>query len=890
MRCFLRGLDLANVRNETDAFWRMERTQAIVTSRRDFLRLLPLSGCSLALTSEAAEFSRPDAPDAVLILEPQPGAAVSPLQRMVVRCSSRGTLILRDGDQQPYLESPFDGELQITVAGALGTHSVAILSSERQLLASSTFEVDCQTGIVSHSGRFEALLRDLYWTMASDGPVGSARFRGLVFTYWVPWLMDNTNTLKGMKYFWPEVTSNVDFYVASQREDGMVWENFEVRKQVETDWERRFNYGDFTRPAEDGRLLLRRAPVESHVEAFLLEAIYTAWKITGDTAWMSAKLDGAIKAVQYATSDPYRWSTKYRLLKRGFTIDTWDFLCESEAKLAGDDAMRVELDKTHFGVFHGDNTNMIAGLFRLAEMLDAAGRGKESPHYHALALELQTRLDSLSWNGQFFTHWIPEDRSLSLDMGVDLAKQVSLSNAYGLNRGISHEKCAAIIHTYLRIRAQMPSSSPGEFYAIYPPFERGFGREDEKWEYMNGGVMSCVAGELAKGAFEHGFEEYGVDILHRYQRIAERHNNYVPGILRGKVPDAPPRTLTPIDLRRIANADFGAGAPGVPGWTGEPGNDLANMPSGLQRFREVPFDVIDPGTNGRRACLAISSAEGYLRSVSVPIHSTARSIYLLHTKGGDNLAGKLTWRFADGTSHWEFIQAGMNVNHWWAPTDSEFDYRYGPGGPERMQVAWRGKNQKFGNVGVYVTSFDNPSPEKQIASLDLECIDTGAKWMVLGITVSDAAAFLPPRTDVSSGMPNNWGAAALTAALIEGLCGVRDNGTAFSDVTIAPRWLAAAESQATVSVRYPASRGYVAYEYRHDAEASTMTVVFTGSAVKSEVAVLLPSRRSVGMATLDGQAVQLRMRTIETSTYAVASAEGRAVHTLLLHLSEQTQG
>jgi hypothetical protein len=807
----------------------------------------------------------------------------------MVRCSSSGTLLVRDGDQQPYVESPFDGESEITVCGALGIHSVSILSHQGQPLASLSFEVDCRTSVKSQSGTFDELLNNLYRTMVSEGPVGATQYRGQVFTYWDPWLMDNTNTLKGMKYFWPEVTSNVDFYVNSQREDGMVWENFEPRTTVETDWERRFAYGDFARPAENGWLLLRRAPVENHVEAFLLEAIYWAWKTTGDTAWMSAKLDAAIKAVHYATSNPYRWSTKYQLLKRGFTIDTWDFLCDSEAELVGGDSMKVELDKTHFGIFYGDNTNLIVGLLRLAEMLEAADRSDEAGRCVALGRELEGRLNALCWNGGFYAHWIPEDSSLSFDMGVDINKQVSLSNAYSLNRGISHDKCVAILKTYQHIRAEMPSTSPGEFYAIYPPFERGFGQEDTKWEYMNGGVMSCVAGELARGAFEHGFEEYGVDILQRYHDIAERHNNYVPGILRGKEPQAPQRTLTPVDLRGIANADLGGGAPGVPGWTDEPGNDLSEMPVGYQVFRGIPFDVIDPTTNGRRACIGVSITEGYSRKATVPIQSIARLIYLLHTKGGDDLVGQLTWRYADGTSHLEYIRAGVNVDHWWAPADSEFNYRYGPGGRERMQVGWRGSNQKFGNVGVYVTSFTHPHWEKTIAALDLECLDTGAKWMVLGITLSDAVAFLPPWNDVSAGMPNNWGAGALTAAIIEGVCGVRDDGIAFSKARIAPRWVAAQEAQATTMVRYPASRGYVAYEYRHDAVAKTITMLFTGNALQYEMAVLLPKEMVMRSALLNGQTVQSEVRIIGSSTYALIQVSGRSAHTLKLNLAPRSE-
>ncbi|MGO9269710.1 MAG: hypothetical protein ACLQOO_05550 [Terriglobia bacterium] len=68
----------------------------------------------------------------------------------------------------------------------------------------------------------------------------------------------------------------------------------------------------------DARLRRRtknRKNVESHVEQFYLEALYYTWKASGDNEWMKAKLDGAIKAVRYVTSDPYRWSEMYQLMR-----------------------------------------------------------------------------------------------------------------------------------------------------------------------------------------------------------------------------------------------------------------------------------------------------------------------------------------------------------------------------------------------------------------------------------------------------------------------------------------------------------------------------------------------------------------------------------------------
>ena len=859
-------------------------------SRREILRLIPLTSCAAATSLIAQPILRDSQlPSAglrsTLRISPGPENIFSPLDRIRAESAEAGRIVVRDGDQKIYLDTALQTSLDITIGGALGTHSVTLLSPNGQVLDTATFFVDCSTHIEDEGGTFASLLKDLYWTMVSEGPVGAMRYKGEVFTFFDSWLMDNTQTLKGMKYFWPELKSNVDFYANTQREDGMIWENVELRTPPETDWDRRFRYADFARSTENGYMELRRAPVEAHVEQFFLESIYYAWKATGDTKWMAAKLNAAAKAVHYVITDPYRWSEKYQLIKRGYTIDTWDFLSDSEAKLVDGDIMKIDLKTTHFGVFFGDNANMIVGLHRLVEMMRAAGRENETDEYLQLADGMEKRLNELAWNGEFFTHWIPEDSNLKFDLGVDINRQVSLSNAYSLNRGISHEQSVGIIKTYQRIRREMPHTSPGEFYAIYPPFERGFAGENGKWEYMNGGVMSCTAGELAHGAFENGFEQYGADILRREKAIADRYRGIVPAILRGAAPQSPTRILTPVDMRAIANADFGTGKAGVPGWTNEGENNLAAMPVGRQVFRDIPFDVIDPSTNGSRACVAISSAPEFLKKQTLPIHATARAFYLLHTKGGEDLVGKLTIRYEDESSHFEYIRAGVNVNHWWAPKDTEFDNRYGSLTADRMQVAWRGGNPKFSNVGVYVVGFENPEPAKPIATLDFESVDTNAHWMILGVTLSDAPVFLPPRNDLSTGMPNNWGAAALVYALIGGLAGVKDTGVAFDNAAIAPRWNAANVNASSVTVRYPASRGYVRYDYHYDKANHRIRIVFTGNATRTEVAVLLPSDSSIKNALLDGKVVVVKTREVEGSTYGLVLTEQRGVHTLELQLN-----
>jgi hypothetical protein len=92
----------------------------------------------------------------------------------------------------------------------------------------------------------------------------------------------------------------------------------------------------------------------------------------------------------------------------------------------------------------------------------------------------------------------------------------------------THEMAVSIIEEYLRRRSETQAFA--EWFSIDPPFpDAVFG--DEKLvagAYCNGGIMPLVGGELAKAAFDHGFEEYGVDILRRYHSlVSEKGESYL---------------------------------------------------------------------------------------------------------------------------------------------------------------------------------------------------------------------------------------------------------------------------------------------------------------------------------------------------------------------------
>lgn len=844
--------------------------------RRNLLKLLPVAA-SATLTGQSLQ-AAPLARNLTLTLEPAGLHSYRPLQAATLRVTGSGweggTIVLLDGAGREYLRGKASGSFPFTIGGALGTQTARLLDERGAIAAELEFAVDCSTQLNDEGGLYRALMEAVLWTMMSwngDNPVSTIHHNDRVYQFFANWVFDHTLIMKGMKYFWPNLKDAVDFFADTQREDGMIWENCYAATPDLNYFDWKFHYDGFVKKIGDGFWQLRRAPVESHVEQYFVEALYATWKATGDTNWMTGKLEAAMRAVRFVTKSPYRWSEKYQLMHRGFTIDTWDYVSDDQQRF-GQSVFMVYLGKSEFGVFHGDNTNLIFQCRNLAEMLRAAGRASEAPEFEQLADAVEARLNALAWNGGFYTHWIAENPDYRPDVGVDMSKQVSLSNAYALNRGLSQDKCAAIIKTYQRIRREMPASSPGEFYGIYPPFQKDFTQNEPGmvWEYCNGGVLTVVGGELAHGAFEHGFEAYGAEILSRLKAIADRYRGYLPVTLRGKAVEAPQRSFQSLGIKSAANASHGLSADNLPLWSDQAEQNLADIPTGKQEFQGVPFEILNPAES-HASCMILSRMKPYPQSLSLPVGAKAASIYLLNAADGPGAAGMLaTLRYADGSSQAQDVEGRT----WFFPADTRFKME-GPRNRDTYRVAWKTTTAEQIELGVYATGINNPHPEREIASLELSCGGAQSRWLVLAATLSSAPVFFAPFDDLSTGIPDGW-TGSVIYALFEGLAGIKDQGAAFSRTALTPRWQSANVPSAEVTVRYPASAGYCSYNYR--AHEHRLEVEFTGSAENFDVQILLPPHRQVQNARLDGQPVQTTQRKIENSAYLVLPAIPHGVH------------
>jgi len=235
--------------------------------------------------------------------------------------------------------------------------------------------------------------------------------------------------------------------------------------------------------------------------------------------------------------------------------------------------------------------------------------------------------------------------------------------------------------------------------------------------------------------------------------------------------------------------------------------------------------------------------------------------------GPSGVAGALSLCYQDGSEHTVYMQSGTQVTGWWFPHIR----------PANAGIAWRGPNPCSNDVGLGWAAVENPHPDRTIASVRLRASEEQAKYAVVALTLADRMPWHEP-SPLSFGGPDNWAGGCCTLALIEGLAGIADNATAYSDITVSPRWVAAGVHAVKATARYGACDGYVSYVYRHDRAKRTVAVALTGSGVSRTVRVLLPpGAKDIRSATVNGAAADVVVERVERSKYAVVLADGPGV-------------
>ncbi len=408
------------------------------------------------------------------------------------------------------------GTIRFTVmsGGALGPATITILDGERVIAEPKvvhTLDADStvQTDVPVYTDIFDQTTSFLRQSARSYRLNGTT-----VHGYRSPdnplfWLRDHVYQGRGFRYIEQDVKSLLDAFAAAQLPDGSL-----------PDW--------IDAPALGVKA--GRKEVEADVEFLFVQGIFEAWQMTGDDVWMAQMLPHARAAIAYTTSDPLRWDAARGLIRRPYTIDMWDFSYgpSTPHPETGVPAPRHWIDDaTIWGTFHGDNTGLVQSLRMLAAMERRVENPEAANRYLAQADRVQVRIIEQNWNGRFFRHFVPEDPTWKAP-SVEEASQLSISNAYALNRGVLS---SPMIHTLLATyydRGQANKAIALPWYSIDPPFPTGSyglaGRKGENpGEYVNGGIMPLVGGELARAAFGNNLEAFGFDTLNHYAVLINRY-------------------------------------------------------------------------------------------------------------------------------------------------------------------------------------------------------------------------------------------------------------------------------------------------------------------------------------------------------------------------------
>ena len=321
------------------------------------------------------------------------------------------------------------------------------------------------------------------------------------------WIRDHVHEMKGFKHWDYDLRSFLDFIIDTQREDGQF---YELIKQMD-DYHWKMVDEDCRVIYPDDNLSLVRLELEADIEYLVVEGAMQYYRATGDFEWLKKVLPKLEKGIDYITSAPDRFDREHGLVMRPFTIDTWDF---TNAMESGHDRRIHENEP--MSIMHGDNSGVFDAMNSLAWINERLGNTEKAAEWKKRAEDIRDNMMKYLWNGKFFIHPI----HLGHD-GLDSLEneRLSLSNTYDMNRGITTlEESRSIIEEYMRRRETTIAFA--EFFSIDPPYKKF--KEYEPGQYVNGAISPFTAGELAKAAFNNGYEDYGWDILKRFSSYLER--------------------------------------------------------------------------------------------------------------------------------------------------------------------------------------------------------------------------------------------------------------------------------------------------------------------------------------------------------------------------------
>lgn len=285
-------------------------------------------------------------------------------------------------------------------------------------------------------------------------------------------------------------------------------------------------------------------------------------------------------------------------------------------------------------------------------------------------------------------------------------------------------------------RELLPAEA-GKVLVYLPPRRRALvvtGGEAALWKRFPG-LKPVDSAVLRARAAEAGAK------LERERESAPAEFRYTPDLRFTKV----------LDLRQFCNRAFtdSVASDGRGGWTDQGAeNCLDGVPWGAQEFCGVPTEILRFDETENRTCIVLDSKNlspgfGAKEVRGIPVGGKVKNLYFFHCTawtGSGAEAFHYLVRYADGGERRIPVVCNRNVADWW--------FGNNPKGIE-CHPAFRNTQ----NRGFFVWRWENPSPEREISTLDIVSASGSAIPVVTGIT----AEFCDPAAPVVARIPlDEW--------------------------------------------------------------------------------------------------------------------------------------
>ncbi len=197
--------------------------------------------------------------------------------------------------------------------------------------------------------------------------------------------------------------------------------------------------------------------------------------------------------------------------------------------------------------------------------------------------------------------------------------------------------------------------------------------------------------------------------------------------------------IKPVPLAGGANSSFADEMPNdrKGGWLDLGSDDLRSIPAGKNVWGNVPFQILDDKETKGKSCIVLSAAKSrsYLPAkaeLKLAAPQKGKVLYLLH--GGamlnpkQNLLGRLTVKYEDGSAKEFRIRTGRDVNDWCANSSLS--------NAARVWSVYNNNSQ----VSVYASKFALEA--KNISSILFSSGDDGV-WMIAAVSLGDDVKVKP---------------------------------------------------------------------------------------------------------------------------------------------------